>query len=73
MRLMDRGVLKAGMWADVVIFDQALVHDRATFDNPNQLSEGMEYVLVNGTPVIDQGKMTGSLPGKVLRGPGYAP
>jgi len=73
MRLTDRGVLKAGMWADVVIFDPAAVRDRATFDNPNQLSEGMEYVLVNGVPVIDQGKMTGTLPGKVLRGPGYVP
>jgi len=73
MRLTDRGVLKAGMWADVVIFDPATVHDRATFDSPNQLSEGMEYVLVNGTPVIEEGKMTGTRPGKVLRGPGYAP
>ena len=73
MRLTDRGVLKAGMWADVVVFDPATVRDRATFDNPNQLSEGMEYVLVNGVPVIDQGKMTKALPGKVLRGPGYVP
>ena len=73
LRLTDRGVLKAGMWADVVVFDPATIHDRATFDNPNQLSEGMEYVLVNGVPVIDQGKMTGNLPGKVLRGPGYVP
>src|SRR5579863_10430658 len=73
MRLTDRGVLKAGMCADVVIFDPAAVHDRATFDNPNQLSEGMEYVLVNGVPVIDQGKMTNALPGKVLRGPAYVP
>lgn len=73
MRLTDRGVLKAGMSADVVIFDPATVRDRATFDNPNQLSEGMEYVLVNGVPVIDQGKMTGALPGKVLRGPAYVP
>jgi len=73
MRLTDRGVLKAGMWADVVVFDPATVRDRATFDNPNQLSEGMEYVLVNGVPVIDQGKMTSALPGKVLRGPGYVP
>ncbi len=73
MRLTDRGVLKAGMWADIVIFDPATVRDRATFDNPNQLSEGMEYVLVNGVPVIDQGKMTGALPGKVLRGPAYQP
>ena len=73
MRLADRGVLKPGTWADVVIFDPATVRDRATFDNPNQLSEGMEYVLVNGVPVIDQGKMTGALPGKVLRGAGYVP
>jgi N-acyl-D-amino-acid deacylase len=73
MRLTDRGVLKTGMWADVVIFDPATVHDRATFDNPNQLSEGMDYVLVNGVPVIDLGKMTGALPGKVLRGAGYVP
>jgi dihydroorotase/N-acyl-D-amino-acid deacylase len=72
LRLADRGVLKAGMWADVVIFDPATVRDLATFDNPNQLSEGMDYVLVNGVPVIDQRKMTGALPGKVLRGAGYA-
>ena len=71
MRLADRGVLKAGMWADVVIFDPATIHDVATFENPNQLSQGMEYVLVNGVPVIDHGKMTGALPGKVLRGQGY--
>jgi N-acyl-D-amino-acid deacylase len=73
MRFTDRGVLKAGMWADVVIFDPATIRDKATFDNPNQLSEGMEYVLVNGVSVIEQGKMTGTLPGKVLRGAGYAP
>jgi len=73
MRLTDRGVLKAGMWADVVVFDPATVRDLATFENPNQLSEGMEYVLVNGVAVIDQGKQTGVLPGKVLRGAGYVP
>ncbi len=73
MCLTDRGVLKSGMWADIVIFDPSTVHDRATFENPNQFSEGMDYVLVNGVPVVDQGKMTGKLPGKVLRGPGYAP
>lgn len=73
MRLTDRGVLKAGMWADVVVFDPATIRDRATFDDPNQLSEGMEYVLVNGVPVIERGRMTGTLPGKVLRGAGYDP
>jgi len=73
MRLIDRGVLKQGMWADVVVFDPATIRDKATFENPNQLSEGMEFVLVNGVPVIEGGKMTGALPGKVLRGPGYVP
>jgi dihydroorotase/N-acyl-D-amino-acid deacylase len=73
MRLTDRGVLKKGMWADVVVFDPATVTDKATFENPNQFSVGMEYVLVNGVPVIAEGKMTGALPGKVLRGPGYVP
>ena len=71
MRLTDRGVLKTGMWADVVVFDPETVRDRATFENPNQLSEGMQYVLVNGVPVIDGGKATDALPGKVLRGPGF--
>ncbi|HXZ41319.1 MAG TPA: D-aminoacylase [Terriglobales bacterium] len=73
MRFTDRGVVKAGMWADIVIFDPATIRDLATFDKPNQLSQGMDYVLVNGVPVIDQGKMTGARPGKVLRGAGYAP
>jgi dihydroorotase/N-acyl-D-amino-acid deacylase len=73
MRLADRGVLKQGMWADVVVFDPKTVRDLATFDDPNRLSEGMEYVLVNGVPVIEEGKMTGALPGKVLRGAGYEP
>jgi dihydroorotase/N-acyl-D-amino-acid deacylase len=71
LRLSDRGVLKKGLWADIVIFDPERVRDRSTFDNPNQLAEGMDYVLVNGVPVIADGKMTGSLPGKVLRGPGW--
>jgi N-acyl-D-amino-acid deacylase len=71
LRLTDRGVLKQGMWADVVVFDPATIRDLATFENPNQLSQGMDYVLVNGVPVIDGGKMTGALPGKVLRGPGW--
>jgi dihydroorotase/N-acyl-D-amino-acid deacylase len=73
MRLTDRGVLKQGMWADIVIFDPATIRDTATFKNPNQLAAGMQYVLVNGVPVIEHGKMTGALPGKILRGPGYQP
>jgi dihydroorotase/N-acyl-D-amino-acid deacylase len=67
MRLADRGVLKSGMWADVVVFAPETVRDLATFEQPNQLSEGMRFVLVNGVPVIDEGKMTNALPGKVIR------
>lgn len=71
MLLADRGVLKAGMWADIVVFDPERLRDLATYENPNQLSVGMDFVLVNGTPVIEDGKMTRALPGKALRGPGY--
>jgi len=67
MRLTDRGVLKQGMWADVVVFDPETIRDLATYENPNRLSEGMRFVLVNGVPVIEEGKMTKALPGRVLR------
>ncbi|MBV8436255.1 MAG: D-aminoacylase [Silvibacterium sp.] len=71
LRLTDRGVLKQGMWADIVVFDPETIHDVATFEHPNQLSVGMEYVLVNGIPVIAHGEMTNALPGKVLRGQAF--
>jgi len=71
MRFTDRGVLKQGMWADVVVFDPDSIRDVATFEQPNQLSVGMRFVLVNGVPVIADGKMTDALPGKVVRGAGY--
>jgi dihydroorotase/N-acyl-D-amino-acid deacylase len=73
MRLTDRGVLKQSMWADVVVFDPEKITDKSTFEDPNQFSAGMDFVLVNGVPVIDSGNMTGALPGMVLRGPGYVP
>jgi dihydroorotase/N-acyl-D-amino-acid deacylase len=60
------------MWADVVVFDPDSVRDLATFAQPNQLSEGMRWVLVNGLPVIADGKATGVLPGRILRGPGFS-
>lgn len=69
--LSDRGVIKRGMWADLVVFDPDSITDKATYENPSQFSVGMRYVLVNGVPVIAEGKMTGALPGKVLYGPGY--
>ena len=73
MRFTDRGVLKQGMWADVVVFDPDSIRDVATFEQPNQLSVGMRFVLVNGIPVIADGKATDALPGKVVRGAGYKP
>jgi N-acyl-D-amino-acid deacylase len=69
MRLGDRGVLKVGLWADVVVFDPETIRDRATFAQPHQLAEGMRWVLVNGVPVIAEGKATGARPGQVIRGP----
>jgi dihydroorotase/N-acyl-D-amino-acid deacylase len=71
MRIGDRGVLKLGLWADVVVFDPQIIADRSTFSEPNQLASGMQWVLVNGVPVIAEGKMTGAKPGRVLRGAGY--
>ena len=71
MRLADRGVLKAGMWADIVVFDPDSVRDRGHVRKAQPaVSEGMRWVLVNGVPVIAEGRATGALPGKVLRGPG---
>jgi N-acyl-D-aspartate/D-glutamate deacylase len=67
----DRGMLREGYWADVVVFDPNRISDRATFANPKQYPEGIKYVLVNGRVVIDGGNHTGERPGMVLRGPGY--
>jgi len=73
MRIGDRGLLKIGLWADIAVFDPNRIADRSTFAVPNQLATGMQWVLVNGVPVIDDGKMTGSRPGRILRGPGFRP
>jgi N-acyl-D-aspartate/D-glutamate deacylase len=66
-----RGLLKAGYWADVTVFDPHTVADKATFVNPHQYPVGIPYVIVNGKVVLDNGKNTGALPGRVIRGPGY--
>jgi N-acyl-D-amino-acid deacylase len=71
--LKNRGLIKEGFWADLAVFDPATVNSRATFEKPNQYSEGMPYVAVNGVLVVDQGKITNAAPGKALRGPGYRP
>jgi N-acyl-D-aspartate/D-glutamate deacylase len=66
--LRDRGVLRVGMKADVVVLDPRTVQDRSTYEDPHHFSEGVAHVLVNGKTVLRDGKMTGELPGKILRG-----
>jgi N-acyl-D-amino-acid deacylase len=70
VKLFDRGVLRPGMWADVTVFNPDTIADKATYENPFQYATGIEYVLVNGTVVLDQGKHTGARPGAILYGPG---
>ncbi len=65
--LRDRGMIREGMWADVVVFNPKTVMDEASYEDPHRYPEGIEYVLVNGKVVIDEREHTGSLPGKVLR------
>lgn len=67
----DRGLLREGMAADVVVFDESQVGDLATFQKPHAYSQGFKYVIVNGQMVVDEGIHTKALPGKPLRGPGY--
>jgi N-acyl-D-amino-acid deacylase len=66
----DRGLLREGMYADVVVFDPDTITDRATFENPHQLSVGMRHVFVNGVAVIRDAEVTGVLPGRAVFGPG---
>jgi N-acyl-D-amino-acid deacylase len=71
LSLRDRGQLREGFYADIVVFDPATIIDNATFTKPHQVSTGMQTVLVNGVRVWDNGKHTGAKPGRALRGPGY--
>lgn len=73
IRAYDRGRLAPGLVADVVVFDAATIRDRSTFAEPTLPSEGMRYVLVNGTVVLEDGRYNGARPGRVIRGPGYRP
>jgi N-acyl-D-aspartate/D-glutamate deacylase len=69
----DRGILRQGMKADVVVFDPDTVKDKSTYAKPDQYSEGITWVFVNGTPVVANGTPTNTLPGQILRGSGYKP
>jgi N-acyl-D-amino-acid deacylase len=64
--IQDRGLVRAGLVADLVVLDLERIRDLATFEDPHRQSEGIEYVLVNGRPVVDASKLTGELPGTVL-------
>src|SRR5882672_8214938 len=70
VHLIDRGILRPGMMADVTVFDPATIRDVATFDDPNRYSIGIKHVFVNGKPVVANGAITGQKPGRPLRGPG---
>jgi N-acyl-D-amino-acid deacylase len=72
LKLDRRGSLKQGYFADIVAFDQNIIHDNATFEKPHQYAVGMVYVFVNGVQVIRDGEHTGAKPGRVVRGPGYS-
>jgi N-acyl-D-amino-acid deacylase len=67
----DRGILRPGMMADIVLFDPAGIRDMATYNDPLRYSVGVEHVFVNGRPVMLDGKITEERPGRALRGPGY--
>ena len=71
LSIQDRGVLREGMYADIVVFDPATIADRATFESPHQISVGMRHVFVNGTAVVRDGRHTGAKPGRAVRGPGF--
>jgi N-acyl-D-amino-acid deacylase len=71
VHLVERGLLKPGFFADIVVFDPQQIRDMATFEDPNRLSTGMRYVIVNGALVMSGGKQTNAMPGRPLRGPGY--
>ena len=73
LRIASRGLIKEGMWADVVIFDYDKIQDEATYEYPYKTPTGINYVLVNGLVVIENGKHTGAKPGMVIYGPGKMP
>src|SRR5690349_7718353 len=71
LKLVDRGLIKVGYFADLAIFDPAAIQDHATFEQPHQYATGMNHVIVNGTLVLENGEHTGAMPGRVVRGPGW--
>jgi N-acyl-D-amino-acid deacylase len=73
LKIRERGSLKPGYYADIVVFDPVKIQDHATYDKPHQYSTGVRHVFVNGVQVLRDGEHTGAKPGRVVRGPGYRP
>jgi len=71
LNIQDRGFLREGYFADVIVFDPETVSDHATYEEPHQLSTGIEHVYVNGTAVVTDGEHTGAMPGRAVRGQGW--
>ena len=71
LKIKNRGEIKTGNYADIVIFDTAKINDKATFEKPHQYAEGMIHVFVNGKQVLKDGEHTGATPGQFVKGPGY--
>jgi N-acyl-D-amino-acid deacylase len=72
LKIRERGLLKAGYFADIVVFDPAAIQDHATYDEPHKLSTGVTHVFVNGEAVLRDGKHTGATPGRFVRGAGWS-
>ena len=72
LKLDRRGLLRAGFYADIVVFDPAKIQDHATYDKPHQYATGVQHVFVNGVQVLKDGEPTGTPAGRFVRGPGYA-
>ena len=71
LKISDRGAVEVGYFADIAIFDPALIQDHSTFADPHKYSTGVQHVIVNGIPVLLDGEHTGATPGRFVKGPGF--
>jgi N-acyl-D-amino-acid deacylase len=71
LKIKQRGLLRVGYFADVVVFDPAKIEDHATFEDPHQYATGVSHVFVNGEQVLKNGEHTGKKPGRLVVGPGF--
>jgi N-acyl-D-amino-acid deacylase len=71
LSIQNRGLIKEGYYADITIFDADNIIDKATFEDPHQYAIGVDFVLINGSIVVEEGSHNGNRPGRILFGPGY--